>query len=289
VDIALRTGCRTQISHLAVVGERNWGAVNRALELVDDAVDGGAEIAVDVHPYLHGNAPLTQLLPAWAQVGGDDETRAQLHLLEVRTRVRDAWRNRPTGWSDIAISRTGEDERLVGRTIADIGAERNVDGDEVALDLLAEFGSAVLIVAGGRSETDLRTVLDHPRAVVASDGLSLDPDGVTGAGRPHPRSYGCFPRYLSRYGGTDAAHLPAAVARCTSAPAALVGLTDRGVLRPEAPADIVVFSPETLVDRATYADPQQFPDGISLVLVNGEPVVDVDGHTGAQPGAVLRI
>jgi N-acyl-D-amino-acid deacylase len=158
------------------------------------------------------------------------------------------------------------------------------DRDDVALDLLAELGTGVMMTAGGRSEDDLRVVLALPAAVVASDGLSLDPGGVTGAGMPHPRSYGCFPRYLNRY--SDG--LPDAIRRCTSAPAARVGLTDRGVLRPGAAADVVVFDPDQIRDRATFTAPHQFPDGIDLVVVNGTIAVEQGRHTGARRGHVLR-
>ncbi len=146
------------------------------------------------------------------------------------------------------------------------------------LDLLAELGNGVLMTAGGRSEDDLRAVLGHPAAVVASDGLALDPGGVTGAGVPHPRSYGTFPRYLHRY----AIDLPDAVRRCTSAPAARVGLRDRGLLRPGAPADVVVFDPARLADRATFTAPHQFAAGIDLVLVNGTVTVDARTSTPAS-------
>jgi len=141
-----------------------------------------------------------------------------------------------------------------------------------------------MMTAGGRTEDDLRAVLSHPAAVVASDGLALDPAGATGTGAPHPRSYGCFPRYLHRY----ADGLADAVRRCTSAPAARVGLTDRGVLRPGAPADIVVFDPDRIRDRGTFERPHQFADGIDLVLVNGVVAVQRGRHTGERAGRVLR-
>ena len=289
LDVARRTGCRTQISHLTAVGKRNWGSVLRALELVDEARSEGLSIGVDIYPYLYGNAPLVQLLPAWAQEGGPDLVSARMREEKIRAAIRTEWAHRPTTWDEITISWAAGDEHAdaVGRTVHEIASERGVAGDDVALDLLASLGTGVLIVAGGRNEDDLRAVLEHPATVVASDGLSLDPNGVTGAGVPHPRSYGCFPRYLSRYGGLGPSSLPDAVRRCTGAPAALVGLFDRGLLRPGAAADIVVFSAERLSDRATFADPQMFPEGIELVMVNGEIVVDAGRHTGGRPGIVF--
>jgi N-acyl-D-amino-acid deacylase len=278
VSVARRTGCRTQISHLAAVGRRNWGAVRHALDLVDAANADGFPVGVDIYPYLHGNAPLAQLLPAWAQKGGAEAWTPRLRERDVRARIRAEWLGRPTTWDEITVSWTARPSPALGRTIAELG------GDEAALDLLADRGPGVMMTAGGRSDDDLRTVLAHPSAVVASDGQALDPDGVTGAGLPHPRSYGCFPRYLTRY----ASDLPDAIRRCTSAPAARVGLADRGVLREGVPADVVVFDPARLADTATFTDPHSFAAGIDLVLVNGAVTVDGGGHTGTRAGRVLR-
>ncbi|MFC6015673.1 amidohydrolase family protein [Plantactinospora solaniradicis] len=286
VEIARATGARTQISHLAAVGRRNWGRVRRALDLVDAANADGCDVGVDIYPYLHGNAPLSQLLPAHVQEGGPQAWAPRLRDPAVRAEVRAAWADRPTGWDELTLSWTirPAPDPVVGQSIADLAAQAGSDGVEVALDLLAELGNGVLMTAGGRSADDLRAVLCHPAAVVASDGLALDPDGVTGAGVPHPRSYGTFPRYLHRY-ATD---LPDAVRRCTSAAAARVGLRDRGLLRPGGPADVVVFDPARLTDRATFTAPHQLAAGVELVLVNGVVTIDGEAHTGSRAGQVLR-
>ena len=287
VRVARETGCRTQISHLQAVGPRNWGGVRHVLDLVDAALADGFDVGVDVYPYLHGNAPLAQLLPAWAQDGGQAVWMPKLRDPAVRDRVRTQWTDRESRWDEITISWTARPapDPEIGRSVAELAAERGSTGSEVVLDILAELGMGVMMTAGGRSETDLLTVLVHPASVVASDGLALDPNGVTGAGLPHPRSYGTFPRYLTRYGRDDLAD---AVRRCTSAPAARVGLTDRGVLRPGAPADVVVFDPATLTDTATFTAPHRFAAGIDLVLVNGVSTVDGGRHTGARAGKVER-
>ncbi|WP_426504828.1 N-acyl-D-amino-acid deacylase family protein [Dactylosporangium sp. McL0621] len=280
VRVARTTGARTQISHLAAVGRRNWGAVRGALDLVDAANADGCEIGVDIYPYVHGNAPLSQLLPAWALEGGAAAWAPRLRDPGVRARIRAAWVDRPTGWDELTISWTsrGDADPALGRTLADLG------GADAALDLLADLGAGAMMTAGGRSEDDLRTVLAHPAAVVASDGLALDPGGITGAGVPHPRSYGCFPRYLSRY----AENLPDAVRRCTSEPARRIGLPHLGVLRPGAPADVVVFDPRTVADTATFTAPHQLATGIDLVLVGGVPTVERGTHTGRRAGRVLH-
>ncbi|RSN68467.1 N-acyl-D-amino-acid deacylase family protein [Actinomadura sp. WAC 06369] len=300
--VASATGCRTQISHLVAVGRRNHGSVARALDLIDDARAGGADVAFDVYPYLAGNAPLSQLLPDWAQEGGEDPMRGRLADPDVRARVADEWRDMPLTWDDITVSRVpdgpagsgdGDGEAggaIVGRTIAEIAAAAGTDPSRVALDLAAEHGNGVQMIAAGRGERDLLDALAHPAAVIGSDGQALDPDGPTGGGAPHPRSYGCFPRLFAEYarrpGGLPLAE---AVRKCTSAPAERAGLADRGVLREGAVADVAVFDTERIADRATFASPQRFPDGIRAVVVGGRPVVEDGVHGGARPGEILRI
>jgi N-acyl-D-aspartate/D-glutamate deacylase len=290
VRVARRTGCRTQISHLAAVGRRNRGAVTRVLDLVDTARADGFDVGVDTYPYLHGNAPLAQLLPAWAQDGGPAAWMPRLRDPHVRDQVRAAWTDRPTTWDEITVSwtaRPGPDP-AVGHTVRELAEEAGASGDDLVLDLLAELGTGVMMTAGGRDAGDLATVLAHPATIVASDGLALDPAGVTGAGLPHPRSYGCFPRYLRGFVGAGPAALAGAVRRCTSAAAARVGLAGRGVVRPGAAADVVVVDPGRLRDTATYTDPHRLAEGIDLVLVNGVAAVDGGRHTGGRAGTVLR-
>ncbi len=283
--VAETTGCRTQISHLIAVGRRNWGKVARALELIDAARDRGVDVAADVYPYLAGNAPLSQLVPAWAQAGGEEAMRHRLADPGVRDRVREEWRDLPNAWSDITVSRIPAVRPGVeGRTVADLAD----DPAGAVLDLVGEFGNAVMMVAGGRSEEDLLAVLRHPATVIGSDGQSLDPGGPTGDGVPHPRSYGCYPRLFADHVRTGRIPLAEAVRKCTGAAAARAGLTGRGELVPGKAADVVVFTLDRIGDRATYADPQQYPDGIRSVLVNGRVVVQDGAHLGERPGEVLR-
>jgi N-acyl-D-amino-acid deacylase len=275
IRVAETTGCRTQLSHLCAVGRRNWGAVTDVLAMVDES---DMDIGVDVYPYLAGNAPLSQLLPAWVTDAGAEKARDRLADSAVRHRIRTEWAGNALSWNEITVSALPGDQAPLGRTIADLG------GGDAALDLVAAHGNAVIMTAGGRSADDLTAVLRHPASVVASDGLALDPAGPTGGGVPHPRSYGCFPRFLA--GGE--VPLAEAVCKATAAPAARIGLTDRGVLAPGKRADVVVLDPDTLADRATFADPHRFPTGVDLVLVGGEVVVADGAHTGARPGAVHR-
>lgn len=291
LTVARRTSCRTQISHLTSVGKRNWEKIPQVLEMIDAVRDEGCEVSVDVYPYLHGSAALSQLLPAWVQEGGSAELTRYMADPKVRERVKHDWTTSPTEWDEVVVCRVPEDgpeRELVGRTIAEIAESNGREGDDAAMDLLGQFGHAVQMIAGGRNEQNLKDVLAHSATVIGSDGLSLDPFRATEVGMPHPRSYGCYPRYLSRYAPTTDAGFADAIRRCTSTPARIVGLRDRGLVRAGARADVVVLDRARLADRATMTDPQQYPEGVELVLVNGEIVIEHGGHTGRRPGLVLR-
>ncbi len=289
ISIALETGARTQISHLVAVGERNWGAVARALDEIDKANSQGADISVDVYPYLAGNCPLSQLLPAWAQEGGDQVMKNRLQETQVRSKIIKEWVDPLVSWREIQISSVlpGR-EKLVGQSIADIAQATGKSEDDSALDLLAEMGNSVGIIAFGRSEADLISIFTHPQALIGSDGQSLDPLGITGSGSPHPRSYGCYPRLLSSFVGSHGITLERAVQISTSAVAQKLQMSDRGEITVGKRADIVVFDPSLIRDLSTFTSPHQYPQGLPHVMVNGELAIRDGDHTGARSGAVLR-
>lgn len=285
-----RAGCRTQISHLVSVGRRNWGTAGQALDLVNAAHDRGLDVAVDVYPYLAGNTSMFQLIPGWAQDGGGAAMLSRLRDEQCRARIRAELAGQPLGWDEIVVCRVpaGSVPGIAGRSVADLATESGRPGADVVMDLLVEHDNDVSIVAFGRSGDDLRAVLSHPLSVVGSDGYALDPQGPTGAGLPHPRSYGTYPRVFAEYVRRGDLELVEAVAKCTSRPARRVGIDDRGVIAPGKIADLVVFDAATIRDRATFDEPQQYPRGIRLVVVDGVVVVDEGRHTGARPGVVLR-
>lgn len=289
IRVAERSGARLQVSHLVAVGEKNWGRVTQALDRIEEANQGGCEINVDVYPYIAGSCPLSQLLPDWSQQGGDQVMRERLKDGEVRARVKETWIKNGINWDNYQIAATfPEFQSLIAKRIPAIADEMNKAPDDVALDLLSAMGHALAIIAYGRDEQDVRKVFAHHLAMVGSDGLALDPGGPTGVGVPHPRSYGTFPRVLKRYVGEGQISLERAIQICTSVPAAKLHLKDRGVLRDGNRADLVIFDRNTILDRATYEDPHNFPLGIEYVVVNGEIVVKHGNHTGKRPGVVLK-
>ena len=289
IRIAERSKARIQVSHLVALGERNWGRVKEAFSRIEEANASGCEINADVYPYIAGSCPLSQILPDWSQEGGDEQMRIRLKDGKVRQKIKARWIEIGIVWENYQIASVfPEFQHLVGKRITEISSEVNQAPDDLALELLSEMGHALAIIAFGRNEIDVRTVFAHPLAMVGSDGLSLDPNGPTGIGVPHPRSYGTFPRVLSRYVGSDQISIERAIQISTSVPAKKLRIPDRGLIKNGFKADLVIFDPVKISDRATYEDPHQFPTGVNYVVVNGEIVIKNGDHMGTTPGEVLR-
>lgn len=297
LDLGRRSGARLQIDHLKATWPANWGKTAEALETLESAVEEGVDVTFDAYPYTAGSRHLSGSLPGWAVAGPPEEWLARLTEPAVRDRIR-AWHAGAEGGTvgdDLSrtfIAAVGPegDESLVGRSIQEIADERGAHPVDTMLDIIVQERNRVGVVIESMCEEDVRGVLAHPLGCVATDGIGVAPRGPFSAWRPHPRSYGTYPRFLGRYVRDEClVSLEEAVRKCTSLPAARVGLRDRGQVRPGLAADIVVFDAERVSDRATYAEPHQYPDGISHVLVNGEVVVEDGRHTGARPGAVLRM
>jgi N-acyl-D-amino-acid deacylase len=192
------------------------------------------------------------------------------------------------GWDNVMISYCATRKDAEGRRLSEIGAARGTHPIDAALDLLVDEGGRAYMILFQLDEADLRTALAHPHVMIGSDGSSLAPYGPLGEGKPHPRSYGTFPRVLGEYAREQRTlSLATAVHKMTGLPAARLGLRDRGLVRAGARADLVVFDARRVADRATYEDPHRYPDGIEHVVVNGRFVVKHGEHTGSLPGRVL--
>jgi N-acyl-D-amino-acid deacylase len=293
LTVAARSGCRVQISHLTVVGRRNWGKVARALDLIDAAGRGGLDVTADIYPYLAGSTNLTQLLPRWSLDGGTARLLERLARPADRRRIRaELTGDRLQGWDEILLADgdfADPGAYPAGHSVRQIAQLHGVPPEDAFLDMATASGGSAVIVAFGRSEDDLRAVLRHPRSMIGSDGLGLDPDGPSGRGQPHPRSYGCYPRLLGQYVREERVLLlEEAVRKSTSQVAARFGIRDRGRVTPGMTADLVVFDPAAIIDRATFTAPQQMAAGIHSVLVSGEVIFQAGRQTGKLPGAVLR-
>lgn len=292
IRVARRAGVRIQISHMSTSGRANWPQAHDGRATLEAAHADGLDIGFDIYPFLAGSANLSQLLPEWVQAGGSADLVARLTDSALRRRAADEWtEQRFLDWDEVEICLVDPGlEAYLGLTLAAAGEEMGVSPAEAGVELIRLTENRVCMIAYGRSDQNVMEALQHPRAVIGSDGLAMDPDGPTGVGLPHPRSFGCYPRLLGDYvRDRGVISLERAIAISTSAAAARVGLRDRGRLTEGAFADIVVFDPATVADLATYRVPKVFPRGIEHVIVNGQRAV-ADGRQveSVRAGRVLR-
>lgn len=297
IEIGRQAEIQVQISHIKLEGYRNWEGVDRLLSMIEDANSQGVRVGCDQYPYTAGVSWLAYILPYWAQAGGSKVVAERLCDPEIRARLRKDWeenraewedRGGMRDWTDLLITNCGPRPDVQGKNITEIAADEGKDPLETAFDLIVVSQGQVECVCFGQLEDNVRILMRHPLVVVGSDGEALAPYGVLAKSKPHPRYYGTFPRVLGRYVREEnVLSLEEAVQKMTSVTADRFGLTDRGVIRESAWADLVLFNAQTVADKATYTDPHQYPVGIPYVIVNGVVVIDQGQHTDALPGKVL--
>ncbi|HEX4906282.1 MAG TPA: amidohydrolase family protein, partial [Acidimicrobiales bacterium] len=264
IRIGEEAGIRVQISHHKASGRANWGRVRESLALIDAARARGVDVALDQYPYTAGSTSLAAIIQNGALDGGPGSGVGELGPEQVLVASAEGHRE----WEGLHLGQIGE---LVGMPW-------RMAADHV---VTATHGSAIVVLES-MSEGDVRTVMAHPATMIGSDGIPAP-------GKPHPRLWGTFPRVLGRYARDEGVlGLADAIRRMTSLPCETFGLTDRGVIRDGAFADLVLFDPATIADVGTYDDPARPPTGIRAVIVNGTVVVRDGEHTGARPGRALR-
>jgi N-acyl-D-amino-acid deacylase len=297
IEVAEQCGVHVEIVHFKCSGVDNWGKAAKVLSMIAQAKARGLDVDCDAYPYDAGSNPLKNLLPPWVQAGGVPAMLARLAEPQTRERIRadigrdglNNWGRIPS-WDCLQISISPHLPQHAGRTIAALAAERAADPIDTLSDYLIEDKGATRVLVTAISEDDIRALVASPLALVGSDGNCVAPYGTVGQGMPHPRFYGAFPRVLSRYVREQKVlPLELAIHKMTGATARALKLKDRGLLREGFCADVMIFDPNDFADRATYADPHQFPSGPrTSLIVNGIVVVDNATHTGVLPGKVLR-
>jgi N-acyl-D-amino-acid deacylase len=286
IAIGERASLPVQIAHLKASKPKNWPLLPRALQLIDDARARGLDVAADRYPYTASSNSLSALLPPWAHDGGRAALVERLRSTEARQRILAGARARE--WDKVLISHSPNRPEIEALTVAEIATQRGTAPIGTVLDLLLETEARISVIHFGMKEENLHTVLCHPAVMIGSDASARTPEGPLGEGKAHPRSYGTFPRVLSKYAREEGVlSLPEAVHKMSGLPAERLGLSDRGRLAKGMKADVVLFDAATVRDRATYTEPYQYPVGIEYVLVNGQIVVGPEGHTGALPGRIL--
>jgi N-acyl-D-amino-acid deacylase len=301
ITIAREAGVPAEIYHLKAAGRDNWGRLEEIIARVEAARAEGLQITADMYTYTAGATGLDAAMPPWVQEGGHDAWIERLKEPETRSRVK-AEMVRPTDeWENLLLA-AGSAENvllvefknealkpLTGRTLAEVAGERGTSPEETAIDLVIEDDSRVGTIYFLMSEDNVRRQIALPWMSFDSDEASLAPEGVFLKSNPHPRAYGNFARLLGRYVREEKIiSLQEGIRRLTSLPAETLKLDGRGRLAPEYYADVVVFDPGKVIDRATYEEPHQLAEGVIHVFVNGVQVLADGEHTGALPGRVLR-
>jgi N-acyl-D-amino-acid deacylase len=294
IRIGEEGGLPTQITHHKVIGTANWGKSVETLRLVDEARARGVDVTIDQYPYTASSTSVASaLLPAWALEGGRDQIAARLKDPAQRAKIKAASvgliRDERGGGDpkNVQLASCGFDASLAGKTLADVtrtrGMEPTIDNAAEATLWIVEQGGCQGIFHA-MSDEDLDRIIRHPATMIASDGEVP----IFGRANPHPRSYGTFARVLGVYvREKKILTLEDAVRRMTAFPAARLGLTDRGLLRPGMKADIAIFDPARVKDLATYVQPHQYAEGFTFVLVNGQVAFEKGEMTAARPGKVL--
>ncbi|SHK01397.1 N-acyl-D-amino-acid deacylase family protein [Desulforamulus aeronauticus] len=292
IEVGRRSGVKIHFSHFKVCGRKNWRFIEPMLELLDQATAEGIRISYDQYPYVAGSTMLGVILPPWAHDGGTDRLLKRLQDPEQREKMIYDMEHGIPGWDNfvafagldqifVTSVKTAKNQELVGKSLVEIGQLRGKDPYQATFDLLYEEENAVGMVDFYGKEEHVITFLTRPEQNVCTDGLL--------AGKPHPRVYGSFPRVLGRYvRELKALTLEEAIFKMTSRPAEVFGFAERGALKTGYYADIVVFNPDTIIDKGTFVDPIQYPEGIEHVFINGQAVIQQGVYHTLLAGKVLR-
>ena len=294
IEVARKTGASLQISHFKIAYPKNWHKIDAALDKIEEAKKNGISIFCDRYPYIAGSTGLSFYFPLWAKQGTTEEFLARLKnpKLEKKLQAHVDEKEKELGsWDKVVISSviSEENKPFEGKSVLEGARVKRKSPYEFMRDILIEEKNRVGMVIFMMREENLERILAHPLVGVGADAAALAPYGPLGRGKPHPRHYGTFPRILGMYVREKMiVPMPEMVKKMTSSPALKFGFVKRGILKVDCFADIVVFNREKVIDRATWAEPHQYPEGIEFVLVNGEVVIERGEHTGSLPGKILK-
>ena len=289
ITIVRQSGIRGEIYHLKVSGKENWGKLDEVIRRIEAARAEGLPVTADVYPYHASSTGLTIELPGWAKEGGHDAMIARLEDPALRPRIAADMDMIPPEDLMLTSFENPELRHLIGQTLAEVSARRGTSPEETAFDLIVEDDSRVGTVRFTMSEENIRKKIALPWVSFCSDSSSQAPEPPFTNSQPHPRGYGAFARLLGKYVREEQLiTLQEAIHRLTALPARNLRLEQRGLLEPGYFADVVVFDPATVIDRATFEQPHQLAEGVEHVFVNGEQVLRGGEHTGAKPGRFVR-
>ena len=293
VAVARGARCPLQIAHLKTGGAPNWKKIDAVFERIAAARTTRLDVTFDRYPYIAWQTGLTNLFPVWSLDGGDDAFLKRLADPATADTIRREALGKVAlvgGWDKVLLSnlRAPQDSDAIGKRLDAWARARGLEPYDAAVTLLRNSSTAVSTVVFAMSEDNLERFLAHPQAMVCSDGGAVAVSGPARVGHPHPRGLGTFPRVLGRYvRERKILPLETAIHKMTGMPAAKLRLGRRGRISTGAPADLVVFDPQRVIDKATFEDPFQYPEGISVVVVNGTVALREGQHAGAGTGKAL--
>jgi len=305
LDEAIRIGREARIPvevwHLKASGKRNWGRMPEIVAKIESARASGVDMAADTYAYPAWFNSMSAFAPPWAHDGGEAKLVERLRDPATRKRIRADMVNPKSDWDNEWQAIPGPDAVLVsvvqnpellkyqGKTLTQVAQLRHTDPIDALFDVLVDDNAYTYVAVFGMAERDISYALKQPWVSINNDSQGTSPEGLLGQEHPHPRAYGTFPRILRKYVREEKLlRLEEAIRKFTALPAERMRLADRGVLKSGMWADLVVFDPATVRDRATFADPNQLSEGMRWVLVNGVPVIAEGKGTGKLPGRVLR-
>ncbi|MCX6592737.1 MAG: D-aminoacylase [Acidobacteria bacterium] len=302
IAIGKGANIRVDIIHLKVADQKLCGQMKEVISMIDKARGEGFDIRAHVYPYTAGQNNLRAIIPPWAHDGGNQKMLERLRDPALRTRMKKeileglpGWYNHYSatggGWQGMILVslKDPKNKPFVGKRMSDLLAARGGDPVETFFDILLEENGSVPTVFFHHSEADMTYAMKQPYVSIGSDGSAMSIDGPQSRLNPHPRSYGTFARVLGRYVREQkAVSMEAAIQKMTSLNADKINLKERGLLKEGYWADVAIFDPKTIADRATFDKPHQYAVGMAYVLVNGKLVLEGERHTGALPGQVLR-
>jgi len=286
------------IYHLKIGAKANWGRMNEVRAQVEQARARGVDVTACQYAYTAGGTSLPATLPGWAQEGGREAMLARLkdpaqrakmkHDIEANTEVENLLGGATFDGVQIASVPPDKDQSIVGKRLSQIARDRGKDDWDTLFAVIQENDGRVGALYHMMSEDDVKTAMAFPLVSVGTDSSAIKPEGPLGAGQPHPRSYGAFPRILGHYVRDEhVLSMQEAVRKMTSLAATQLKIKERGALKEGYFADIVVFDPNTVADKATFEKPHQYSVGINTVVVNGVVTVRNGQHTGAHAGRAL--
>jgi len=304
IDEALRIGREAHIPveiwHIKVAGKDNWGRMPEVVAKINAARAAGSDVTADTYAYTAWYNGFSAFIPPWAHNGGDAKLVERLKDPVTRARIRKDMLTPSKEWDNEWQEIPGPDAimigavenpaltQLLGKRLSEVAKLWNKDPMDALFDLLIQDPSTEVAVFG-MSQPDVTLALLQPWVAIDNDSEGTSPEGILGQSHPHPRAYGTFPRILAKYVREEKVlTLEDAIRKFSALPAQRMRLTDRGVLKAGMWADVVIFDPATVRDRATFDNPNQLSEGMEYVLVNGVPVIDQGKMTGALPGKVLR-